>query len=308
MNSFVNEKIYQGFDFKLGKYISEAFSLYKNNFFYFLLFGLTFNAIMVALSIVPMGAIALIAVLPCMMVGFSIIAYKIKKNEPFVFKDFFGAFKNFAPFLLNGLVILLLAMIVIVIVGILFTVLIFQNIGKLKGMGTVNSQFFMDLAYENRYMLITIGLVYLISTLYISISNLFSANLIHFFKYGAWDSFQTSRRIAHKSFFYLFIMLLIGLLINFSITLGTMYFLYGNNFINIYVDFFKNLTTDQINNQIIMQEFQSKMRYFTLLSGLIGAIFVPFTTLMTFCAFDDMMDLTKDIEQPDSTADHLITE
>jgi len=97
----LQEAIDLGYDFDIGRYISDGFELFKQNVGNFVAYTFVFLAIASVAGLIPfVGNIARIIIMPPLAVGWFIVAKKIQTNEPSEFSDFFRGFDFIGPLIL----------------------------------------------------------------------------------------------------------------------------------------------------------------------------------------------------------------
>lgn len=211
-----------GYEFKLGDYISGGWNIATQNvggfvgfsliipililFFYAIILGI-FGSIfiggggrpgvgMIAILgvIVFVIYLALIAGIYLLGYGYFCVADKIQKQEPYSFSDFFGAFAHWKQILyyqvIKMLIMLLCSAPVIVFMAIYIYIPMFKgemrNPEDMAGMMS-----FLPLTY-----------LFMIPTYYFIISYSFTPMLIMFGGLTYWDAMETSRKVISKKFFW----------------------------------------------------------------------------------------------------------
>ena len=110
----------EGYELQIGKYISEAFDIFKKNTGGFILFTVLTFVVSFALGTIPhkIGSIISFVISAPLNMGFVIVARKIRYNENYSFNDFFKGFDRFLDLFLAYLVV-----IIFVIIGMILLVL-----------------------------------------------------------------------------------------------------------------------------------------------------------------------------------------
>jgi len=97
----INQLIVNGYDFKIGDYVSQGYDLFKENMGPFI--GFTVLVILINVFLVY-TLIGEFLVQGPLAVGFAIVAHRIAKKRGHEFGDFFKGFDFFVPLLLAGLI------------------------------------------------------------------------------------------------------------------------------------------------------------------------------------------------------------
>jgi hypothetical protein len=102
----VQRAISEGYDYKLGQYISDGFSLFGKNGGMFVGYILVYFAIALGLSLVPViGQIVSSLISPALLAGFYIVAHKSYRSEYTEFSNFFDGFSQWVKLFMASLVI-----------------------------------------------------------------------------------------------------------------------------------------------------------------------------------------------------------
>lgn len=176
-NAKIDSLIQNGYEFKMGEYISQGFEIFKKNPGIFILGTLMLLAISGSVSYVNYSTnskgISIINTLfqPVFIVGFYIIADKIRHNEPVQFGDYFKAFTT--------------------------------TYGKILGTSLLSG------------LLVILGLILLIIPgIYLSIGYSFAVLIVYFKNYSAWEAMEASRKLVGKQWFSFFVFFILIILIN----------------------------------------------------------------------------------------------
>lgn len=123
-----NDLITDGYQVRIGDYFRRGWAVFLSYLGGFIGYSLLYNLIvsfLVVLSIIGIGAIALMLIGGPLMAGFYIVAFKKMKDQPVEFGDFFSGFKYFAPlflFFLVGGIFISLGTLLLIIPGIYLAV------------------------------------------------------------------------------------------------------------------------------------------------------------------------------------------
>ncbi len=112
IESRVNKLINEGYEFKLEKYISIGFELFKKEYGLFIGFSIVAGLISMAINMIPIiGPIVQIVLATVINLGYFVVARKIKNGEQVRFEDFFTPFNSFGNLIGISLVISILTVI-----------------------------------------------------------------------------------------------------------------------------------------------------------------------------------------------------
>ncbi|MDW7690600.1 hypothetical protein R9C00_22425 [Flammeovirgaceae bacterium SG7u.111] len=102
----IEQKIRDGYEFRMGDYISKAFDIFQQNIGYFIGFALLYMVIQLALNFIPfLGSLGALVINAPLGVGYAIMARKISRDEPYEFGDFFRGFDAVLQLFLGGLIV-----------------------------------------------------------------------------------------------------------------------------------------------------------------------------------------------------------
>jgi len=110
MNNFQKRKldkiINEGYDFKFSEYISRGVDLFQINIGGFVSYTLIYVIIILGSNFIPSyGSLIGIILGPPLLVGYYIVANKLRKEESFEFGDFFLGFQILIPLIIANLII-----------------------------------------------------------------------------------------------------------------------------------------------------------------------------------------------------------
>lgn len=201
MESTVQQKLQrildQGYEFRLGDYIGQGFSLFQKQIGLFMGFTLVFFLIVIVANFVPIvGPIAVnLFLTPPLICGFYLVADKLRRGESVVFNDFFKGFDSLGP--------LALAALVMGLIYVICMVPVFAVVGFSLFLGDFSS---LD-HFPFWAFLLVAPLVYL--AIGYSWTNMF----IVFYKMEFWPAMEMSRKIITKHWGMIFLFsIVIGLL------------------------------------------------------------------------------------------------
>jgi len=209
-----------GYEFEMGRYVSEGWELFKKGAGSFIGFVLLYFIISMMIAMIPFVNFLASFIQQALVAGMFIFSRNLlnKKEE---FGDFFSGFQYFGN-IAGYLVIYILIIIPLVIV--MFTAIFpFELLPEMidSFSGTPNfddmQYLFEDLAVSIMARIPIFILIWL-AFMYITISYSFALPLIVDSKLGAWKAMETSRRVITKKFFSFFGMyILIGILASIGI-------------------------------------------------------------------------------------------
>ncbi len=209
-----------GYQFDMGRYISQGWDLFKKGAGSFIGFILLYFIISFVLGLIPFVNFFASFVQQALIAGLFLFCRNLlKQNEEF--GDFFGGFKFFGNIV--GYILILL-LILIPVLALMFGALIpFELLPDLMNADPSNMEYlFEDLAVSFAARLPILFLIILLA-MYISVSYSFALPLIADSKLGPWTAMETSRKIIGKKFFPflgMYVLMGIGAVIGIGITCG----------------------------------------------------------------------------------------
>ena len=216
MTLFNHEKIQElidhGYNFDIGKYISDGFEILKKEIGLFIAYTLIVALILGMASmfsslfqIAAPDSIGLMLtgqfitqiltqlVAPPLMAGYLLVAHKIHNREVVEFGDFFKGFDYFAQLITQAFI--LLGISILLCIPLLLLIFI---------MGGFSLFGFEDFGGLQVTIIVLTGLVIFIVYIYVYVSYLFAPSLIIFGDMKAWDAMEASRKIVGKNFWMIF--------------------------------------------------------------------------------------------------------
>ncbi len=210
--SRLEKSLSEGYEFKMGKYISAGFDIFKKE--PWLLMGFLVVNIVISMVASSITSVLSAVVSVPLSVGFFIFANKVSTGRNAQFADFFGGFKSFIPLMLNYLVIVLLALLVFS-PGIIY---FFISVDFFSEITSWANQ--IEIMTKLMGLLITLPVVIilffvsLLVWLYFGVSFILSQQLIVFNGLDFWSSIKTSMKLVSKKWFSFFGFLIVIGLIN----------------------------------------------------------------------------------------------
>lgn len=201
MESTIQQKLQrildQDYEFRLGDYIGQGFSLFQKQVGLFMGFTFVFFLIVMLANFVPIvGPIAVnLFLTPPLICGFYLVSDKIRRGESVVFNDFFKGFDSLGQLALAALVMGIIYMISLVPV--------FAVVGFSLFMG--------DFSSLNHFPFWAILL--LVPLFYLAIGYSWTNMFIVFYKMEFWPAMEMSRKMITKHWGIIFLFsIVVGLL------------------------------------------------------------------------------------------------
>lgn len=208
-NQHVKQLLEENYDFRLGEYISEGFSIFGKNTGNFVVFTLLVFLISGTASAIPFigSIINSIAISPPLWAGIAIVAHKIYTDEPYDFENFFEGFQKITPLAITAVISGLI---------VLFSLVPFIVVN----MSMLGWDFFtegptIDSILENEYFFNfpTWSFLLLLPALFFSISYSWAYYFVIFYDLSPWEALEASRRMITKQWGLFFVFyLLTGLI------------------------------------------------------------------------------------------------
>ena len=193
----IEDLVDHGYELRISDYISEGFSLVRENLGVFVGFAVVSMIIASMAGVLMIGSILVSAPLSA---GYIIAANKARSGFKPEFGDFFKGFDFFGQLVVYSLIVLLIMVCMAIPIGIF--VLFMVNI---NGGGIVGGLLAMSFA---------LGIIAAI--IYIAVSYIWAPHLVVFGDMKAWDAMETSRKIVKKNFGNILGFLMLLGLINFA--------------------------------------------------------------------------------------------
>jgi uncharacterized membrane protein len=198
-----------GYNFRLGDYISQGFNIFGKNAGLFIGYLLVYFMISIVLGLIPLiGSIGSLLISGALAAGFIIVAEKTAKGDYVSFSNFFDGFKDWVNLFLVGLISgLLVVLAVIPAIAYLFITI---GLDGLVGGG-------FD-GYSNPFSALTainilIFILLIFAALFVAIFFIYAPLFVVFEKMQAWDSIVASAKLVSKNIVMHFIFLIAWLFI-----------------------------------------------------------------------------------------------
>lgn len=181
--------IEQGYEFRLGDYISEGFSIMQKQMGLFVGFTIVFFLIVMGAQIVPVvGPIASSFFLsPPLVAGFYLVSHKIKLGEPITFNDFFSGFTFVGPLAIATIVLT-----------------IFYIVGMVPFIMAVGTSIFLG-EFTGFEMFPFWSFFLLLPLVYLGVAYSWTSLFIVFHKMEFWPAMELSRKIVTKNWWQIFL-------------------------------------------------------------------------------------------------------
>jgi hypothetical protein len=212
----INELLTQGYNFNLGKYLSDGWEYYKKGAGNYIGFTIIFFVIVFMVAILPFVNLLTSIIEYTLVAGLYIYTRNMLKGKG-DFPTFFHGFNSFGQIVLFTLVLIAFMVPAFIIFFIylipegFFTALIQGNYGEIEYL----MEDFIYMLEDNlgRIILMYLLLLAYIAFLYISYS--FTLILIVERGLNFWDAMETSRKVIAKNFFsFLLMYILMGIMIS----------------------------------------------------------------------------------------------
>jgi uncharacterized membrane protein len=197
----------EGFDFRIGEFISQGFTIFGKNAAMFVGFLMLSTVVAVlSKSMIYIGDLASFITNGAWGAGYFIVAHKTYRNQNADFSNFFDGFKNFLPLFLNTLLVSALFLVGLIPALVFFA----KNYGFGTGFNFQNPDELSELVQN--FGLLYAGL-YIVAMLLLSLFVIYSSLFIVFDKMNVFDALGSSAKIVYKSLFSHIIFVFIWLLI-----------------------------------------------------------------------------------------------
>lgn len=203
INNRIERLTSEGYNFRFGDYISEGFNIFGKNIGGFIGYFLLYVVISVVLSFIPfLGSIGQVLMSYPLVVGFYIVANKIRNGQTTEFGDFFKGFDHFGP-----LAILMLIYIGLMIVALIpfFVVMgnIMMEIIPLIGSNDISdAEEFLEIIMGMNFGLVFLTLV---PVIFLVTCYLWAPMFVVFYDMSPWQAMEASRKLIMKKWFIVFL-------------------------------------------------------------------------------------------------------
>lgn len=206
MTTKLHQNMANGYEVKIGNYLSKGFEIFKANAGGYIGYAVLYFIISTFVNFIPfVNILASLLISPCLVFGFYLVSKSVSTDSSIPpFGEFFRGFDYFGKLvvvtILSGLAYLVCAIPLIIAVGV--------------------SAFSLQDANPQEILSVLIGgpLFILIFTgcafIYLGVGWVFASMLAVFHDLSAWDALETSRKLITKNWFMVFIFLvLVGIIV-----------------------------------------------------------------------------------------------
>jgi hypothetical protein len=215
----LNAVLSDGYQFRLGDYISKGFNIFGKNAGMFIGYLLVSMVISICLSIIPiLGQLASLFLSAALTAGYYIVAHKTERGEYPQFSNFFDGFNDWVPLFLSTLIG------IACVLGCMIPMIIFL-VAKLGFDGLVNNATPDFSGADIGVFILMFILIFVI--LFLAFSVVYTSLFIVFDKMDAWQAMKTSYAIVTQHFFshllFFFVWSIITILSALPIGLGLLF-------------------------------------------------------------------------------------
>ena len=211
----VNEVLYQGYDFRMGKYLGDGWDIFKKGAGNYIGFTVVFLVMVMIISMIPFVNM-FVSIIEYVLMGGIFIYTRKMINGNGEFGNFFEGFNFFGQILLF-LLVMLAFMLPFIVVFILF--LLPEGFVETITSGSANPQYLAEdlmgmFDEANISLILTVYSIFLVFVLYLYTSYSMTLVLIVDRNMRFWDAMETSRKVVAKNFFsFLGMYILLGLML-----------------------------------------------------------------------------------------------
>ncbi len=185
-----------GYNFKLGNYISQGFNILGKNAGLFVIYFCVCIVIYIVLGAIPLlGSLVSFLISSSLVAGFYIVAGKTFNNENATFANFFDGFNVWAQLLLTSIIGGLLS--VLAILPAMFYLII--TIG-FAGLTEINDFSDSPLGVLTGANLFIVFILFFLGAM-VSLLFIYAPLFVYFEKLSAWDAIVASAKVVSKNIF-----------------------------------------------------------------------------------------------------------
>jgi hypothetical protein len=185
-----------GYDFRIGDFISQGFTIFGKNAAMFIGYLLVSLVISMVLRFIPfLGQLASFVISGALGAGYFIVAHKTYKNEHTEFSNFFDGFKDWVQLFLNTLIVTIM-----ILIGLLPVIFFFF---KNYGFDSSNLDFKDPEAISDliKGLGVSYIFIYVLAIMLLSVFIIYSTLFIVFDKMTAWDAILASVKTVAQNIF-----------------------------------------------------------------------------------------------------------
>ncbi|MBK8516980.1 MAG: hypothetical protein IPL55_12085 [Saprospiraceae bacterium] len=207
-NQSIRQAIDNGYDFKIGSYISKGFELFKQNPGGYIGFAILFFIISLVINMIPLfGFVIAVIVTPPLSVGIAIAVHKQENDGSMEFGNFFKGFDYIGQLIVAYIIMLLIYTVIAIPLILILGINFFSTIASGDPEAIMAS--YQEVAKLGVWIFF-IGALFV----YVGICTRWTNYLIVFHKYDAVTAIKTSWQLVNKRWIMHFLFLLVcGLLI-----------------------------------------------------------------------------------------------
>jgi hypothetical protein len=186
----------EGYNFRIGDFISQGFTIFGKNAAMFIGFLLVSIVISIVLRFIPLlGQLVSFVISGALGAGYFIVAHQTFKNEHTEFSNFFDGFKDWVQLFLNSLIVTFM-----IVLGLLPAIVFFiKSYGlDLSSIDLQDPEAISDLIKGFGVLYI---FLYFLAIILLAIFIIYSALFIVFDKMNAWDAIVASAKIVSQNIF-----------------------------------------------------------------------------------------------------------
>jgi hypothetical protein len=206
MSQKLQNHLANGYEVKIGDYISRGFEIFKANMGSYIGYFLLYILIIMVVSLIPiLGSIGNLVLAPCLVFGFHLVSNQISEHKTVpAFSTFFNGFNSAGKLIVIALISGLFILVCMIPFFISFGVSVFSLIGK------NNADMFSSLLTSGALPLLGLGMLVF---MYFGVSWAFAPFIAVFHNKEAWQAMETSRKLIGKNWFMIFLFLIVNALI-----------------------------------------------------------------------------------------------
>ena len=199
----IQQAIDNGYELKIGDYISKGFDIFKQNPGGYIGFAVLFFLISLIVNMIPLlGFLIAIVITPPLSVGIAISAHKQEREGSMEFGSFFKGFDYIGQLIVAYIIMLLIYMVVAL------PLILILGIGFFSAFATGDPEAIME-SYQSVAKLGVWLLLIMAIFAYVGVSMRWTNYLIVFHKYDAVSAIKTSWQLVNKRWIWHFLFLLL---------------------------------------------------------------------------------------------------
>ncbi len=207
MSQKLQNHLANGYEVKIGDYISRGWEIFKSNMGGYIGYFVLYGIIAVICNFIPLvNILSSIIITPCLMFGFHLVSNQISEKKVIPeFGTFFNGFQHVGKLALIALITLAVVIVCFLPAGISAGISAFSNMKDSTAMLTS--------LLSSSIPLLSIGVLVM---LYFIVSWSFAGLIAVFHNKEAWAAMETSRKLISKNWFMMFLLIIVIGLISLS--------------------------------------------------------------------------------------------